>query len=175
MGFWGPLMFKKHCFKALFKLSPSSLRDTANYISWQSSSLTKTRSFLLSGELWDLQVRNNKKVYIQDTGHWVAVQLLSHLWLFATPWTAARQASLSKPTPGACSNSCPSSQWSYQPTGYFLRPLPSSDPCIDAPAGPQHSLACWGHHFHKPWEAWTLLPRCSQLFSSIWHLSFSIS
>ena len=28
-----------------------------------------------------------------------------------------------------------------QPTGYSLRPLPSSDPCIGAPAGPQHSLA----------------------------------
>ena len=27
-----------------------------------------------------------------------------------TPWTAARQASLSITTPGACSNSCPLSQ-----------------------------------------------------------------
>ena len=28
----------------------------------------------------------------------------------ATPWTAAHQASLPSPIPGACSNSCPSSR-----------------------------------------------------------------
>ena len=39
-----------------------------------------------------------------------SVQLLNHVRLFVTPWTAAHQAS--SPTPGACSNSCPSSQWS---------------------------------------------------------------
>ena len=35
-----------------------------------------------------------------------SVQVLSHVRLFATPWTAPRQTS---PTTGACSNSCPSS------------------------------------------------------------------
>ena len=40
----------------------------------------------------------------------VVVQLLSHVQLFATPWTAAHQASCPPPTPGACSNSCPLSQ-----------------------------------------------------------------
>ena len=49
-----------------------------------------------------------------------AIRLLSHVWLSATPWPAAHQAALSlapglasfrlRPTPGACSNSCPSSQ-----------------------------------------------------------------
>ena len=39
-----------------------------------------------------------------------SVQSLSHIWLFATPWTAAHQASLSIPTLGVYSNSCPSSQ-----------------------------------------------------------------
>ena len=29
------------------------------------------------------------------------------------PWTATHQASQSTPTPGACSNSCPLSQWCY--------------------------------------------------------------
>ena len=37
----------------------------------------------------------------------VAVQLLSCVQLFATPWTAAHQASLSITNPGACSSSCP--------------------------------------------------------------------
>ena len=39
------------------------------------------------------------------------VQLLSRVRLFVTLWAAARQASLSLPSPGACSNSCPLSQW----------------------------------------------------------------
>ena len=40
-------------------------------------------------------------------GKVVLVQLLSHVRLFATPWTVAYQAS---PSPGACSNSCPLSR-----------------------------------------------------------------
>ena len=39
-----------------------------------------------------------------------SVQLFSHVRLFVTPWIATHQAS--SPTPGACSNSCRSSQWS---------------------------------------------------------------
>ena len=42
-----------------------------------------------------------------------SVQLLSHVQLFVTPWTAAYQVSLSITTPGAYSNSCPSSQWCH--------------------------------------------------------------
>ena len=45
------------------------------------------------------------------------VQLLSSVRLFATPWTAA-------PTPRACSNSSPLSQWCHQPS----HPLSSSSP-----------------------------------------------
>ena len=41
------------------------------------------------------------------------VQLLSHARLFATPWTAARQAFLSITTSGASSNSCPLSWWCH--------------------------------------------------------------
>ena len=42
-----------------------------------------------------------------------SVQLLSCVWLFATPWTSACQASLSIPTPGVYSNSCPLSWWCH--------------------------------------------------------------
>ena len=38
-----------------------------------------------------------------------SVQWLSHVWLFATPWTIAPRLPRSSPTPRACSNSCPSS------------------------------------------------------------------
>ena len=42
-----------------------------------------------------------------------SVQLLSRVRLFATPWTAAHQASYSSPTPGVYSDSCPFSQCSH--------------------------------------------------------------
>ena len=42
-----------------------------------------------------------------------SVQLLSRVQILVTPWTAAHQASLSSPTSGVCSNSCPLSQWCH--------------------------------------------------------------
>ena len=44
----------------------------------------------------------------------IVVQSLSCVQLFATPWTAAHQASLSFTiSPRVCSNSCPLSQWCH--------------------------------------------------------------
>ena len=54
-----------------------------------------------------------------------SVQLLSHFWLFLTPWTAAHQASLSKPTPGAYSNSCPLSWWCHPIISSSVSPFSS--------------------------------------------------
>ena len=42
-----------------------------------------------------------------------SVQSLSHIRLFATPWTAACQAPCPSPTPRVYSNSCPLSQWCH--------------------------------------------------------------
>ena len=42
-----------------------------------------------------------------------SVQSLNHVWLFATPWTVARQASLSITNSRACENSRPSSWWCH--------------------------------------------------------------
>ena len=60
-----------------------------------------------------------------------SVQSLSHVRLFATPWTAS-------PTPGAYSNSCPSSQWFHPNTSssvvpFFscLQSFPASGGCLD--------------------------------------------
>ena len=62
-----------------------------------------------------------------------SLQLLSHVWLFATPWTAARQASLSITSSRDCSNSCPLSQWCHSitpssvvPFSFCLQSSPSS-------------------------------------------------
>ena len=43
----------------------------------------------------------------------VAFQLLSGVWLFLIPWTAAPQISLFFPISGVCLNSCPLSWWCY--------------------------------------------------------------
>ena len=37
----------------------------------------------------------------------------SRIQLIVTPWSTERQASLSTPTPGVCSNLCPSNQWCH--------------------------------------------------------------
>ena len=42
-----------------------------------------------------------------------SVQSLSHVWLFATPWTAAHQAPCPSTTPGVYPNSCPWSWWCH--------------------------------------------------------------
>ena len=53
----------------------------------------------------DSERRKNAKIFV--------FQSLSPVRLFATPWTAAHQASLSSPSPRACSNPCPFNQWCH--------------------------------------------------------------
>ena len=56
----------------------------------------------------------DKKVVVHiHNGVFSSVQSLSRVRLFATPWIAARQASLSITNSGACANSCPSIQWCH--------------------------------------------------------------
>ena len=54
-----------------------------------------------------------------------SVKSLSHVQLFATPWTAARQASLSITTPGVYSNSCPLSRWCHPTISSSVVPFSS--------------------------------------------------
>ena len=65
--------------------------------------------------------RSGKKILLIAT----SVQSLSHVWLFATPWTAARQASLSIITPRAYSNSYPSRWWCHPTISSSVAPISS--------------------------------------------------
>ena len=61
---------------------------------------------------------------------WVVVQLLSLVCLFATPWTAGFMNTMNRLlgpslSPGACSNSCPSSQWCHPTTSSSVVPFSS--------------------------------------------------
>ena len=60
------------------------------------------------------------------------VQSLSHVWLFATPWTAARQASLSITTPGVHPNPCPFCQWCHPTISSSVIPFSSCPPSFPA-------------------------------------------
>ena len=57
------------------------------------------------------------------TANYSSVQLLSHVWLFATPQTAAHQASLS--ITRACLNLCPSSRWCHPTIASSVVPFSS--------------------------------------------------
>ena len=52
------------------------------------------------------------------------VQSLSHMWLVATPWTAASQVSLSFTISSSCSNSCLLSPWCYPIILFSVAPFP---------------------------------------------------
>ena len=54
-----------------------------------------------------------------------SVQSLSHVWLFATPWTAAHQASLSITNSQSYSNSCPLSQRCHPNISFSVIPFSS--------------------------------------------------
>ena len=54
-----------------------------------------------------------------------SVQLLSPVRLFATPWTAARQAPCQSPTPRVHRNPCPWSQWCHSTISSSLIPFSS--------------------------------------------------
>ena len=53
------------------------------------------------------------------------VQSLSHVWLFATLWTATHQAYLSITNSQSCSNSCPSSWWCHPTISSYVVPFSS--------------------------------------------------
>ena len=75
---------------------PKTGKSLWNYNNWKKGSVAEqSLNFLV----------NTKGNY--------SVQLLSRVWLFATPWTATRQGPCPSPTPGTCSNSCPSSWWCH--------------------------------------------------------------
>ena len=54
-----------------------------------------------------------------------SVQLLSRVWLFMTPWTAAHQDFLSFTISWVCSNSCASSRWCHPTISSSVVPFSS--------------------------------------------------
>ena len=61
-----------------------------------------------------------------------SVQSLSCVWLFVIPWTAHTRLPCPSPTPGACSNSCPSSWWCHPTISSSVVPFSSLLQCFPA-------------------------------------------
>ena len=82
---------------------------------------------------------------IQYFSQFSSVQSLSRVRLFATPWTAARQASLVSPTPGPYSNSCPLSWWGHPTISSSVVPFSSCPQSLPASGSfPMSQLFTWG-------------------------------
>ena len=79
-----------------------------------------------------IMFQNKYQAYLFYVPQFSAVQSLSHVRFFATPWTENTRLYCPTPTPRAYSNSCPSSQWCH-PTisssvSSFSSPLQSFPP-----------------------------------------------
>ena len=62
----------------------------------------------------------------------VVVQSLSCVWIFSTPWVAARQAPCPLPNSRARANSCPSSRWCHPTISSSIVPFSSYLPSFKA-------------------------------------------
>ena len=83
-------------------------------------------------------MKNNLKKYI-------SVQSLSRVRLFAIPWIAARQASLSITNSRVHSDSRPSSQWCHPAISSFVVPFFSCPQSLPASKSfPMSQLLSWG-------------------------------
>ena len=68
-----------------------------------------------------------------------SVQSLSHIRLFATPWTTGCRPPYSSPTPGVYPNSYPLNRWCYPTISSFIVPFSSCPQSFSASASFQMS------------------------------------
>ena len=94
-----------------------------------------------------------------------SVQSLSCVRLFATPWIAARQASLSNSNSWS-SNSCPSSQWRHPALSSSVIPFSSCPQSLPASKSfPMSQLFEWGGQSTGVSALASFLPKKSQGWS----------
>ena len=80
-----------------------------------------------------------------DSVQFSSVQSLSRVWLFATPWIAAHQASLSITNSRVHPNSCASSRWCHPAISSSVVPFSSCPQSLPASGSfPVSQLFAWG-------------------------------
>ena len=106
---------------------PLDESERREWKSWLKTQHSKTK-IMASSPSTSWQIDEETVETVSDFILFSSVQSLSRVQLFATPWTAACQAS---PTPGAYSNSCPLSWWCHPTVSSSVIPfssLPQSFP-----------------------------------------------
>ena len=97
-----------------------------------------------------------------------SVQSLSRVWLFVTPWTAARQGSLSSPTPGVYPNSCPLNWWCHPTISSSVIPFSSCPQSFSASGSFQMSqLSASGGQSIGVSASTSVLPMNTQVWSPL--------
>ena len=87
----------------------------------------------------------NSYNHCEEQYQFSSVQSLTHVWLFATPWITAHQASCPSQTDGVDSNSCPSSRWCHPAISSSAVPFSSCPQSLPASGSfPMSQLFTWG-------------------------------
>ena len=95
-----------------------------------------------------------------------SVQSLSHIWLFATPWITARQASLFITSPRVHSDSRPSSPWCHPAIASSVVHFSSCPQSLPASESfPMSQLFTWGGQSTRVSALSSFLPKKSQDWS----------
>ena len=95
-----------------------------------------------------------------------SVQLLSRVWLFATPWITAHQASLSITNSWSFSNLCPSSRWCHPAISSSVVPSSSCPQSLPASGSfPMSQLFAWGNQSIEVSASASVLPMNTQDWS----------
>ena len=96
-------------------------------------------------------------------------QSLNRVQLFATPWIAARQASLSITTSRVHSDSCPSSQWCHPAISSSVVPFSSCPQSLPASKSfPMSQLFAWGGQSTGASALASFPPKNIQDWSPLW-------
>ena len=113
---------------------------------------------------------NNRAYFVVGNLNFIkvsSVQLLSRVWLFSTPWFAARQASLSITiSRSSLRPSCPSSPWCHPAISSSVVPFsccPQSLPASES--FPMSQLFTWGGQSTGALASASFLPKKSQGWS----------
>ena len=108
-------------------------------------------------------VRQTNRVY--HSVQFSSLQLLSRVWLFATPWLQHARPPCPSPTPGVHPDSRPSSQWCHPAISSSVVPFSCSQSLPASGSFPMGQLFTWGGQSTGVSALASFLPKNSQGWS----------
>ena len=123
-------------------------------------------SILLSKMDCFSQMNKVFRIYTVLSVQFSSIQLLSCVWLLATPWIAATRPPCPSPSPGVHSNSRPSSWWCHPAISSSVIPFSSCPQSLPASESfPISQLFAWGGQSTGVSALASFLPKKSQDWS----------